>query len=203
MRMYSILSDRTSVNILKAMHDNEFVQKKSHTMTYSELRDKLLLKQCVASLRNLSAAGFIAKQAVEEELVLSMTDKGKRFVEEFDKLVMIFNGVKQEQQAYNIHYELTDLENKILLNCFKLHSETGTEIALEDVAREAYPHKEPAKSKSTLSKYMKRLEQLHLVTRIPKPNRVFFDLTQSGERVARELLAKEQEKIKVEIGGAV
>jgi DNA-binding MarR family transcriptional regulator len=203
MRMHSILSDRTSVNILKMMHDNEYVQKKSHTMTYSQLRDRLEIAQCVKSLRNLSDSGMIAKQAVHEELVLSMTEKGRKFVEQFDKLVLVFNGVKEEQHAYNVHYELTEMENKILLNMFKMKSEVGAEIALEDVALEVYPHKEAAKSKSAVSKHLKKLEQLHLVTKNVKQNRAFLDMTQSGERVARELAAKEQEKIKVEIGGTV
>ena len=203
MRMHTILKDRASINILKIMHINEYVDKKSHTLTYTQLRNKLGMPNGITSLQNLSSAGLIAKEAIEEELVLSMTSKGRKFLEQFDKLVAVYNGTKSDKSAFKVEYDLTELEKRILLGCYTLKNDMGGEIALLDLAKEVYPHKEPSKSKGTLSKYIKKLEGLNLMKKVMKGKKVFLDTTPSGERVAKEEILHEKAEIPVEAGSVV
>jgi DNA-binding MarR family transcriptional regulator len=203
MRLHTILQDRAGINILKVMHMNEYVDKKSHTMTYTQLRQKLGMADGIRTLRNLSGAGLIAKENVEEELVISLTGKGRRFLEQFDRLVSIYDGAKEEPPAFKVEYDLTELEKKILMSCYTLKTGNGGEIAMADLAKEVYPHKDPSKSKATLSKYLKKLEELNLIARVTKSNKVFLDTTPSGEKVAKEEMIHEKADIPVEAGSVV
>lgn len=186
------------------MHLNEYVEKKSHTMTYTDLRKKLKVGSSgIKSLINLTSAGLIAKEAVEEELVLSMTAKGKKFLEQFDNLVAAYNGSTEKPVAFKVDYDLTELDKRILLACYTLKNDEGGEITLTDLAREVYPHKTPTKSKSTLSKYLKKLDELNLLKRVTRGKQAFIDTTPSGERVAKEEILNEKSEVPVEAGSVV
>jgi predicted transcriptional regulator len=186
MRLYPLLKDRASINILKILYDNEFGNEKKHTMHYSELKSKLLIKDGVSTLPNLIDAGLISTDNGNSGVVLSITQRGKEFVEQFDKLVFIVNGKKQEQKAYQVKYELTALEQRILLLCSKIKSETGKSVDLKTLTQEVYPYKEPESKKGTVSKYAKKLEELNLIKKVKSNNRTFFDITESGEKTIRE-----------------
>ncbi|MBI5881437.1 hypothetical protein HZB90_04870, partial [archaeon] len=47
MQLYPLLRDRASINILKILYDNEYTERKSHTMTYPEVRAKLTISEMV------------------------------------------------------------------------------------------------------------------------------------------------------------
>ena len=186
MRLYPLLKDRASINILKILYDNEFGVDKKHTMQYSLLKSKLIIKDSVSTLPNLIDAGLISTDNGNSGVVLCITQRGKEFVEQFDKLVFIVNGKKQEQKAYQVKYELTALEQRILLLCSKIKSETGKSVDLKTLTQEVYPYKEPESKKSTVSKYAKKLEELNLIRKVKSNNRTFFDITESGEKTIRE-----------------
>jgi len=193
MKLYTLLKDRASINILKVLYDNEFTEKKKHTMQYSEVMP--LVKDSVSTLPNLLDAGLISTDKGNNGVVLCITQKGKEFIEQFDKLVLVVNGKRQEHRSYQVKYDLTSLEKRILLLCAKMKSETGNAVDLRTLTQEVYPYKEPESKKSMISKYAKKLEGLNLIKRIKLNNRTFFDVTDSGERAIKEQLL-ETEAIK-------
>jgi predicted transcriptional regulator len=185
MRLYTLLRDRASINILKILYDNEFGEAKKHTMQYSEMKGKLVVGENGSTISNLEKAGLISAEQTGE-LVLSITKKGKEFVEQFDKLVEVMAGKKQEQKAYQVQYSLTPLEQRMLILCAKMKSESGGIVPLKTLTQEVYPYKDPGLKSGTVSKYAKKLEELNLLLRVKRNNRTFFDVTESGERVIKE-----------------
>ncbi|MBW2965311.1 hypothetical protein KY363_07680 [Candidatus Woesearchaeota archaeon] len=195
MQLYPLLKDRASINILKILYDNESSAKK-YTMGYSELKAKLAVSEGLSTLDNLRAAELITSEGNGNgELVLSITQKGKDFIDAFDKLLAVMSGQKKEQHAYKVEYDLTVLEQRILVICSKIKSETGAAVALANLTQEVYPYKDPVRTSGTISKYAKKLEELNLLLRIRKNNRTFFDTTESGERVVQEKLQEAPEPV--------
>ena len=187
MRLHTLLRDRASINILKILYDNEFGENKKHTMRFSDIKANLVMREMDNTLSNLDNAGLIsAEEAVNGELVLSITKKGKEFVEQFDKLLDVMAGRKQEQKAYQVQYNLTPLEQRMLILCAKMKSESGSIVQLKTLTQEVYPYSDPAAKTGIVSKYAKKLEELNLLLRVKKNNRTFFDVTESGERVIKE-----------------
>jgi len=184
MKLYTLLKDRASINILKILYDNEFTEKKEHTMYYSEI--KKVVADSVSTLPNLMEAGLISTDNGNNGVVISITQKGKEFIEQFDRLVHVVNGAKHEQKAYQVKYDLTALEQRILLLCAKIKSETGKQVDLKTLTQEVYPYKEPESKRSAISKYAKKLEELNLLRKVKINNRTFFDVTDSGEKTIRE-----------------
>jgi predicted transcriptional regulator len=190
MHLHSILKDRAAVNTLKILYDAEHSEKK-HTMLLIELKDKLVAPETPFTLQNLKESGLIAlEQSGSDNIILSITKKGMCFVEQFDKLLDVFNNKKKEHKAFNVEYNLTDKEKRILFICSKINTETGKEASLSSLTEEVYPYQHPATKTSSVSKYAKRLEEINLLKRIKNNNRVFFEITDSGKRVVKEQLEK-------------
>jgi DNA-binding MarR family transcriptional regulator len=187
MQLYTLLKDRASINILKILYDNEFGASKKHTMQYSDMKAKLMVGESGQTLDNLEQAGLVsAEHSDGGGMVLSLTKKGKDFVEQFDKLIEVMVGKKEEQKAYQVQYSLTPLEQRILIFCSKMKSESGVVVPLKSLAQEVYPYKDPTSKSGTVSKHAKKLEELNLLKRVRNNNRTFFDVTESGERVIKE-----------------
>jgi len=188
MQLYPLLKDRASINILKILYDNE-VSENKYAMQYAELKSLLSVPERPETIENLKNAGLAASEENEQgELVLSITQKGKDFIELFDKLVAVMQGKKEEQKAYKVEYDLAVLEQRILVLCLKMKSEAGCLVGLRDLTQEVYPYKDAAKMSGTVSRYAKRLEELNLLIRIKQGKDSFFDVTESGERVVQEKL---------------
>ncbi|MBU2561395.1 MAG: hypothetical protein KKD17_03790 [Nanoarchaeota archaeon] len=186
MYLYTLLKDRASINILKILYDNETADKK-YTMLYPDMKSRLHASESTSTLPNLVQAGLISTEKTEKgSIVLSITKKGKQFVEHFDRLVEVMSGKKEEQKAYQVQYGLTPMEQRILVLCMKMKSESGGAVPLKMLTQEAYPYKEPASKTGAVSRYAKRLEELNLLTKFKKNNRTFLDITESGERVIKE-----------------
>jgi DNA-binding MarR family transcriptional regulator len=187
MALYHLLSDRASINILKILHDNEFVDKNAHTMRYSEILDKVSVQPNSMTLTHLSEAGLVTAEKSEHNgLVISITQRGKDFVQQFDKLRAVLTEKKPEQKAYQVQYELTPVEQRILLLCSKMKSESGSVVQLKSLTQEVYPYKDPESKSGSVSKSAKRLEELNLIVRIKDGSRTYFDVTETGERVIKE-----------------
>ncbi|MBI5880596.1 hypothetical protein HZB90_00525, partial [archaeon] len=120
------------------------------------------------------------------ERILSLTQKGKEFAEQFDKLRLVLDGKKQEQKAYEVKYGLTAMEQRILLMCAKIRSETRQMVPLQTLTQEVYPYQDIGKKSGSVSKYAKKLEELNLLKREKINNRTLLDVTESGERVIKE-----------------
>jgi predicted transcriptional regulator len=187
MHLYHLLKDRASINILKILYDNEYTEKKSHTMTYSEVKAKLTVSEMVDTLAKLQEVLLIASETNNGgERILSLTQKGKEFVEQFDRLREVMSGKKQEQKAYEVKYGLTAMEQRILLMCAKMKSETRQMVPLQTLTQEVYPYQDVSKKSSSVSKYAKKLEELNLLKRVKVNNRMLLDVTETGERVIKE-----------------
>jgi predicted transcriptional regulator len=188
MKLYTLLRDRASINVLKILCENE-ISDKNYTMQYGALKKKLSVDERDNTLGNLEKAGLVASEKNDSgELVLSITQKGKDFVAVFDKLVEVMAGKKEEPKAYQVKYDLTWLEERMLVICSKIKAESGALVGLQALTQEVYPYKDPTRTSGTISKYAKKLEELNLMTRVKKNNRTFFDVTESGERVVEEKL---------------
>ena len=192
MQLYPLLKDRSSINILKALNDNEFGSDGKHTMLHYELKQKLTIREGQFTIALLESSGLIATDKGNNGLVLSITLKGKEFLEAFDKLVEITSGKKTASRAYQVQYSLTGLEKKILLVCSKINAESGKPVDLKTLTQEVYPYTEPNARKSSLSKSAKKLEDLNLIRKIKENNRVFFDVTESGEKALKDQFMENQ-----------
>jgi predicted transcriptional regulator len=136
---------------------------------------------------NLEEAELIsAEQGGNGELVLSITQKGKDFIDQFDRLIAVMQGKKEEKKAFQVEYNLTPLEQRMLVMCAKIKSESGGIVPLKMLTQEVYPYKDPSAKTGSVSKYAKKLEELNLLERVKRNNRTFFDVTESGERVIKE-----------------
>jgi DNA-binding MarR family transcriptional regulator len=187
MALYHLLKDRASINVLKMLHDNEFVDKNTHTMRYNDILDKIPVAPNSMTVRNLSEAGLVTVDRSEHNgLVISITQRGKEFVQQFDRLRAVLTEKKPEQKAYQVKYELTPLEQRILLLCSKIESESGAAVPLKTLTQEVYPYKEPGSMSNTVSRSAKKLEGLNLIQRVKQGSRTLFDVTESGERVIKE-----------------
>ena len=188
MKLYLILKDRSSINILKILYDNE-VSSKKYTMLYSDMKPKLAVSEGSLTLVNLENVGLLsAEKSDDGSLVLSITQKGKDFIDSFDKLILVMQDKKKEKKAYHVEYGLTPMEQRILVMCSKMKSETGKVVALRMLTQEVYPYKDPSSKTGSVSKYAKKLEELNLLERVKNRNRIFFDITESGERVIKKQL---------------
>ncbi len=186
MQLHPLLKDRASINILKILYDNE-VSAKKYTMLYPEMKSKLVVTEGPLTLLNLEKAELLsAEESDGGSLVLSITQKGKDFIDAFDRLIAVMQGRKEEKKAYQVEYNLTPMEQRVLVMCAKVKSETGKIVALRLLAQEVYPYKDPGLKTGSVSKYAKRLGELNLLERVKKNNRTFFDVTESGERVIKE-----------------
>lgn len=186
MQLHPLLKDRASINILKILYDNE-VSEKKYTMKYPEMKSRLAVGEGPLTLLNLEKAGLLSAERSEGgSLVLSITQKGKDFIDAFDGLIAVMQGRKEEKKAYQVEYNLTPMEQRVLVMCAKVKSETGKQVALQTLTQEVYPYKDPGPKTGSVSKYAKRLEELNLIERVKKGNRTFFDVTESGERVIKE-----------------
>ena len=188
MQLHPLLKDRASINILKILYDNE-VSAKKFTMLYPDMKSRLAVGEGPLTLINLEKAGLLsAEKSDDGSLVLSITQKGKDFIDQFDKLIEVMQGKKKEKKAYQVEYNLTPMEQRVLVMCAKMKSETGKQVALSMLTQEVYPYKDPGAKTGSVSKYAKKLEELNLLERVKKGNRTFFDVTESGERVIKEQL---------------
>jgi predicted transcriptional regulator len=186
MQLHPLLKDRACINILKILYDNE-VSAKKYTMLYSEMKQKLLVSEGGSTVSNLEEAELIsAEQGGNGELVLSITQKGKDFIDQFDRLIAVMQGKKEEKKAFQVEYNLTPLEQRMLVMCAKIKSESGGIVPLKMLTQEVYPYKDPSAKTGSVSKYAKKLEELNLLERVKRNNRTFFDVTESGERVIKE-----------------
>lgn len=189
MGLYDLLREKAAINILKKLYDREVVEKKSYTMKLSEIKAELGFKSnFLYSIDLLHGNGLVTAEKTEKDFVLSITDKGKRFIEAFDGLLEVFKAEKAGQVKRNIkvRYGLTELEKKILVMLFKIGKEIGYDnVTIKSVAAEIYPRGYEGKV-STISRYIKRLQDLQLVKKTKRENKVFIRVTEKGLKTIKE-----------------
>lgn len=189
MRLYDILSDRMTVNMLRVLYDQEYVHKTAHTMQFYKLR-ALLGGLDLDHVLKLEACGLLTAEKVEDSFVVSLNKNGKEFVEQLDKLRILVEDqktVKAKKEYFKVEYDLTSIEQKALVLCHKMQSENGGGVLLDNLVHEIYPGSSLGR-KSVVSRYMNKLARLNLVSKVAKDKNVFFELTSSGAKVLKNQL---------------
>jgi len=187
MGLYHLLNERGCLNVLKELYDVEFVLKTSRTLKISELQKKIpeFIKIDQSSLI-LEKEGLIAREVTDEDTILSITNKGKNFFEQFDKLKKTYEGEEVRKSTLRIEYDLTALERRILTICYKLQQEFGTIVPLRNLTQEVYPHRNPSNRIGAISKYVSKLVDLNLMEKVKTEQKSYAKVTESGERVIKE-----------------
>ena len=186
--LYDILTNRLAVNILKGLSENE--KKKVYSANINELIGRR--EQVDVAVVLLASEGLVYK----EEQLLSISEKGKRFIEAFDNIVAIFRNEPDEaKENVEIKYDLTEFEKKVLFTLFRVYQETGEDVALSTLTQELFPYENPEKRKLRISKELKKLEQLNLAKKIKKERNVFAEITDSGLKVIKRQIVKEVKKV--------
>ncbi|MFC1691386.1 hypothetical protein ACFL0W_04355 [Nanoarchaeota archaeon] len=194
MQLHTLLNDRTAVCALKKVYDHEVIEKSSYTTKQSFIEESIGMTNISDSLANLEKFGLVSSEKVEGELILSITEKGRHFIEIFDQLVELFSSkpVKIVSQSVKVKYELTDLEKKILVFASKISKESGKEfILLRTLTQEIYPYQQVSRKISTISRYVKQLEQLNLLERKKKGRETIIKVTDNGDRIIKQQYLKE------------
>ncbi|MBT5021652.1 hypothetical protein HOK51_04965 [Candidatus Woesearchaeota archaeon] len=190
--LYGVLNDRNSINTLKILYDVEYVFKSSHFVKLSELKAKLkLFKKPFKSVELLSATGLISLDKSEsDELIATLTNKGKVFFETFDHLNTVFIDKKDTSQtkAYKLEYDLSDLEKRALVLCMKVQRESSSSVPLLNLTQEMFPSDFPEDKKDQVTETCEKLQHLNLIKKECFQNINYFELTESGRRVVAEQL---------------
>src|SRR3989344_3396092 len=170
MKLHHLLKDRTAIRILKMLYDQE-AMKKGYTMRLSYAKNRLgILLSPGSSAELLGEKGLVGIVHVDNDMVMSIINKGKEFIEVFDQLIELFAAKdgKEGKAAFadkvKVRYELTMQEKRIIVLCYKISREIGREfIAMKTLVEELYPNlPSQANKTSTVSRYVSRLEELKL-----------------------------------------
>lgn len=191
-RLYDLLKDRTAIRILKALYDHEASKKNSYTLHLNEISRSLgLADYPKESAENLSGFGLVAMDTVNGDIVMSITNKGKDFIEIFDQLIELFMPEKVGKKMISVKYELTIQEKKILVLSYKISKESGSDfIAMNTLVQELYPYNQSGKA-SAVSRHISKLEEINLMSRKKEDKEILVSVTDKGLKTIREQYLKE------------
>ena len=185
--LFDILSNRACVNVLKILYDNESSGKTSYSLKKSDILQMMKNKEALeGAIITLAYERLVLKEEAEGDLHLSITEKGKRFIDAFNQIVSIMRDEEPKpRQNIEIKYDLTDSEKKILITLYHMQMEAGKDVSLSDLARELHPYEDSEKKKTRISSHLSRLHEMNLVEKTKKERIVYASVTQSGEKVAK------------------
>jgi len=191
MKLHHLLKDRDAVRILKMLYDEEVLKKGSYTMKISSARKKLgLLLPPKNSVINLSDCGLVTTDNVDGNLIMSITNKGKEFIESFDQLAEVFKGRKPEQKSIRVNYSLMQQEKRVLVMAYRISTESGMEfVPLKILVQELYPYDQRGKT-SVVSRYISKLEEIKLMERKKDGRVVLVSVTEQGFKTIKEQYLK-------------
>jgi len=184
MSLYNLLSSRPAVNMLKMLYDGEVVEKASYSMNLSDIKKNMravsgnnmpLNDNAFNSAANsavviLKHSELITADDIDDDIALSITNKGKEFIELFDQLIELSNpdadiNRNNPKKHIAVKYGLTQQEKKILALCYKMSKESGMEyISLKELASELFP-RDYKKKLSIIARDINKLKELNLMAR--------------------------------------
>ncbi|HME87489.1 MAG TPA: hypothetical protein VKE88_03690 [Candidatus Nanoarchaeia archaeon] len=178
MSLYEILVNRQCVWVLKELYEAEVVNKRAYTIRSSYLKKFLKLSNPEKFILILEKNGLIHVDDVSNDIVISLSQKGKDFFKLFDKLkVLTESQIKIiEEKHPSIEYQLTEEERKALFTVHKITQEVGPDL--------------PIKSLITEDEYedlaYDKLYKLNLIAKVNKGKGVTVSLTPAGKRVLQK-----------------
>ena len=176
----SILQNRVAVNMLKLLYEQEVADKKAYAAKLSQLQSLLVLvdepREAVELLQSgeLVTTDVIAGVEQEaggearhyEELLISITTKGKEFIETLDQLLEVYtgNGPSRRKSNMVVSFDLTRQEKRLLLAGYKLGEKRKTKhVTLKALVTNVFSAKEYKKKVGGVRRTLQKLEQLNLV----------------------------------------
>jgi len=192
MELYDILANRQAINLLWLAYVREVIERKGYTTKFSEIKEDLkITKEILNPLGALDEAKLITYEYVEGEYYISITEKGKKFIEGLSKLKDVFLDIKEKPKLIKIDYELNEFEKKILVLAVMLAKEQGTSlISIKNLCGEIYPTESHKEKSPTILRHIKKLEDLNLVSKYKTGRENYISVTQAGERISNEYLNK-------------
>jgi hypothetical protein len=196
MQLRDLLTDFAAVNILKLLYDRELKNNSIYSIKLSNIIKKFINFQNIdISINNLKRFELINIDSLKEDKIISISAKGKHFMDIFDKLVQITENKKltenkKNQKSFQIKYNLTPKEKKIMVVLFKLSKEIGDKpVLLQDLTREIYPANGD-KNTPTIKRYTTKLAKLNLIEKLEIKSQQHLKLTPTGERTIKEQLVE-------------
>ena len=192
MALYDLLIDRTAINVLKALYEHEVREKASYSTKLSLIKQRVGVPVGLPSLQRLVGQELVTMDLAEGEHILSITNKGREFIEIFDQLADLFAPrEKEEQKGVRVKYELTSQEKRILILAYKMSKEAGVAfIPLKTLVTELYPHADYRAKMSTVSRYVTKLEEIQLMERKKEDRATQVKVTEKGFRTIKEQYLK-------------
>jgi len=194
MRLRDLLTDFAAINVLKFLYDMESQNSSIYSTKLSNIKQKFNnFANIDNSINILSKFELINLDMLKEDQIISISAKGKHFIDIFDKLNEITDNRKKVEnkktnKSFQIKYDLKPIEKKIMVVIFKLSKELGDKpVLLQDLTQELYPSNGD-KNISTVKRYSSKLAKLNLVEKIEIKTRMFIKLTPTGERTIKEQL---------------
>lgn len=186
MKLHPLMQDRTAIRILKMLYDQEVASRGSYTMRLSAARKRMgLFFAPFKSMDALSSYGLIGVDSVDGDYIMSMTNKGKEFIELFDQIVELFAVRKDGQKKVRVRYELTSQEKRILVLTYRICKEVGNDfVPLKALVEELYPHQD--NKTSIASRYISKLEELRLMERRKEGRNTLVRVTEHGFKTIKE-----------------
>jgi len=166
--LYSILSNRESVNLLKYLSENKSVLKYSN-LSYSE-----------TSLLLLEKAGLVYVERTDD-LYVTISVKGQNFIRITDELKSLIDLNKKSPRKILVDYSLTDREKSLLLGISRSLFEYKIKSLFKDLNKEKIYFKE-----KDFNKDLAILDDLNMI----KTSRGKVLLTDLGRRVLKNELLK-------------
>lgn len=192
MTLYGLLSNRIAINVLKTVYMHEVREKASHTTSLHVIKKRLPIEVGIDDLNLLVECELVTMDLVEGEHILSITQKGKEFIEVFDQLIEVYEGKeKSPAKSVKVKYELTSQEKRILVLTYKMLKESGAEyIPLKNLVEEMYPREDYSTKISSVSRYVSRLEDIYLMQRKKEGRKSLVRVTDKGFRIIKEQYLK-------------
>jgi len=196
MRLRDLLTDFAAINILKFLYDMELKNTSIYSTKLSNIQQKFnYFKNIDNSINILKNFELINLDLLKEDQIISISAKGKDFMDIFDKLAQITNKKNEPQnkkmnKSFQIKYHLTPKEKKIMVVIFKLSKELGDKpVSFYDLTREIHPTNTENYIQNVL-RYTSKLAKLNLVDKIKEKTQIMVKLTPTGERTIKEQLVE-------------
>ncbi len=176
-----LLSNRIAINILKLLYEQELSEKKTYSTKLSQLqrilvlveppfeavellrKAELITTETITGIQQISPEQTVAPY---QDTILSITTKGKEFIESLDHLIEVYTGEmpRKNRKRFFISLELSRDEKRMLLALCKLIREGGVkQPTLKLLTQALFPSQPVAKKIGFVERLVIKLEHLNML----------------------------------------